>query len=207
MKDKISVVMFDLGRVLMHIDFDAFPNALGLYTEEERKPYKLPIGKLWKVHETGKMTTDGFLDTLFVIFDGRFTKEKILEAWDRIIVEDNASIVPFVRRVQKRYRTAILSNTSPSHWKKVMAISSLALSIPAAFTSFDIGAMKPDPAAYIHLVKALGVLPHEILFIDDLKENIDGAIACGLKGIVYTDPESLERDAGEYLQLGDETVL
>jgi putative hydrolase of the HAD superfamily len=207
MKDKNSVVMFDLGRVLMHIDFDAFPNALGLKTEEERKPYKLPIGKLWKVHETGKMTTDEFLDTLFVIFDGRFAKEKILEAWDRIIVEDNASIVPFVRRVQKRYRTAILSNTSPSHWKKVMAISSLARSIPAAFTSFDIGAMKPDPAAYNHVIKALNVAPQEILFIDDLKENIDGAVACGLKGIVYTDPASLERDAGKHIQLGDETVL
>lgn len=199
--------MFDLGRVLMHIDFDAFPNTLGLYTEETRKPYQLSIGKLWKVHETGKMTTDEFLDSLYVIFEGRFTKEKILEAWDGIIVEDNVSIVPFVRRVQKRYRTAILSNTSPSHWKKVMAISSLARSIPAAFTSFDIGAMKPDPAAYRHAVKALGVLPHEILFIDDLKENIDGAIACGMKGIVYTDPASLERNAGEFLQLGDESVL
>ena len=199
MKDKISVVMFDLGRVLMHIDFDAFPNALGLTTEAQRAPYKPAIAPLWIAHETGKMSTEEFLDALFVIFVGKYSKSQILDAWDSIIVSDNDQIIPFVRRVQERYRTTILSNTSPSHWKKVLRISPLVKSFPDAFTSFDIGAMKPDPASYRHVAASLNVPPHEILFIDDLKENIDGAIACNMQGIVYTDVPSLLNAAEKYL--------
>lgn len=199
MSESISVVMFDLGRVLMHIDFNAFPNALGLTTEAQRAPYRTAIAPLWKVHETGKMSTEEFLDALFVIFEGIYSKSQILDAWDSIIVGDNDEIVPFVRRVQERYRTTILSNTSPSHWKKVLRISPLVRSFPDAFTSFDIGAMKPDPAAYRHVAASLNIPTHEILFIDDLKENIDGAIACGMQGIVYTDVPSLLNAAEKYL--------
>ena len=194
MNSKNKVILFDLGRVLMHIDFNAFPNGLGLFTEEQRTPYKIPTGKLWRMYETGKMTTEEFLEALYVIFECKFTKERILEAWNGIIVRDNEEIVPFVRKIQQKYLTAILSNTSPSHWEKVLKVSPLAKSIPHHFTSFNIGAMKPARIVYYYVASALQVSPEEILFLDDLKENIDGAIACGMKGIVYTTVSELEKE-------------
>ena len=194
MDKEIKVILFDLGRVLMHIDFDAFPNGLGLLTEEQRAPYRVPTRKLWRLYETGKLSTDEFLESLDHIFDRKFSKEHILEAWNRIIVRDNEDIVSFVRAVQKQFRTAILSNTSPSHWEKVLQISPLVRSIPHHFTSFGIGVMKPDPLAYRHVADTLRVQPHEILFIDDLQENVDGAIKVGLKGVVYKSIDSLPDD-------------
>ncbi|MBI2428717.1 MAG: HAD family phosphatase [Ignavibacteriales bacterium] len=198
MNNEIKVVLFDLGRVLMHIDFDAFPNGLGLFTEEQRAPYQIPTAKLWRAYETGKMTTDDFLESLYNIFDYKFSKRQILEAWNGIIVRDNEKIVPFVQEVQKKYRTAILSNTSPSHWEKVLHISLLVRSIPHHFTSFGIGAMKPDPMVYHHVADSLLVQPHEILFIDDLQENVKGAVTVGMKGIVYKGIDSLH---GENLHI------
>jgi hypothetical protein len=41
----VKVILFDLGRVLMHIDFDAFPNKLGLTTKEHRAPYEMVVKK------------------------------------------------------------------------------------------------------------------------------------------------------------------
>lgn len=191
MNKEIKVILFDLGRVLMHIDFDAFPNGLGLLTEEQRAPYRIPTAKLWRLHETGKMSTDEFLESLYHIFDRKFSKERILEAWNGIIVRDNNEIVPFVHKVQRQYRTAILSNTSPSHWKKVIHISPLVRSIPHHFTSFGIGAMKPDPLVYRYVADALNVQPREIFFIDDLRENVEGAVKVGMQAIVYTGIDSL----------------
>lgn len=196
MDKKIKVILFDLGRVLMHIDFDAFPNELGLMTDEQRAPYLVPTGKLWRLYETGKMSTDEFLESLYLIFDRRFSKEHILKAWNEIIVRDNEEIVPFVREVQKKYRTAILSNTSPSHWEKALHISPLVRSIQHHFTSFGIGAMKPDSKVYLHVAHTLGVQPYEVLFIDDLQENVEGARKTGMKGIVYKEIDSLR---GEFL--------
>ncbi len=191
MDKKIKVILFDLGRVLMHIDFDAFPNGLGLLTEEQRAPYQMPTAKLWRLYETGKMSTDEFLESVFHIFNRKYSKAQILEAWNGIIVRDNEDIIQFVQEVQKKYLTAILSNTSPSHWEKVLQISPLVRSIPHHFTSFSIGAMKPDHVVYDLVASTLKVLPSEILFIDDLQENVAGAVEAGMVGIVYKDIDSL----------------
>lgn len=198
MKKEIKVILFDLGRVLMHIDFNAFPNGLGLFTEDQRAPYQIPTAKLWRAYETGKMTTEEFLESLYNIFDRKFSKKEILEAWNGIIVRDNEEIIPFVHEVQKKYLTAILSNTSPSHWDKVLHISPLVRSIPYRYTSFDIGAMKPDRVVYDYVSANLKVLPSEIIFIDDLYENVEGAMSAGMKGIVYKGIESLH---GEFLHI------
>lgn len=194
MNRSVKAVVFDLGRVLMHIDFDAFPRTLGLHTEEERAPYRGPTGPVWKEYETGAVTTDAFLEKLFIIFGKRYSKEKILEGWNNIIVRDNEEIIPFVHEIQKKYTTAILSNTSASHWNKVMQISKIVPFIPHHFTSFGIGAMKPDPVVYGHVARTLRLEPQEILFIDDIKENIDGALLFGMHGIVFTNARQLEDD-------------
>ena len=200
MNNDIKIILFDLGRVLMHIDFDAFPNALGLFTEEQRTPYRPATAKLWRLYETGKMSTGEFLESQYAIFDGRYSKEKILDAWNAIIVDDNTEIVPLVQKVQKKYTTAILSNTSESHWEKAMRISPLIRSFPHAFTSFQLGAMKPDCVVYEKVCTSLNVQPHEILFIDDLKENVDSAIAAGVKGVVFRGATDIELQLKNYLK-------
>jgi glucose-1-phosphatase len=43
--------------------------------------------------------------------------------------------------------------------------------------------VKPDAAAYDHVVKAIGTPAERIIFFDDLAENIDGARAYGLTAI------------------------
>jgi epoxide hydrolase-like predicted phosphatase len=192
-----KVVLFDLGRVLMHIDFDAFPNGLGLTTPESRAPYDAPLKPFIRLYEEGKMTTEEFLDGLYAIFDCRFPQEQILESFNDIIVEDNTSILPFVNAVRSQYDVAILSNTCACHWDKVRHLSSVVKLFPHVFTSFELGVMKPDRRVYDAVCASLNVAPHEVLFIDDLAENVHGAVSAGMHGIIYTSAEQLEKDFSE----------
>ncbi|NUN69926.1 MAG: HAD family phosphatase [Bacteroidetes bacterium] len=189
-----SVVLFDLGRVLMHIDFDAFPNGLGLTAPEQRAPYEASLKPFIRLYEEGKMTTEEFLDGLYAIFDCRFPKEQILESFNDIIVEDNAAIVPFVMQMRSHYRIAVLSNTCDCHWEKVRHLSSVLKLFPHLFTSFELGAMKPDPSVYAAVCSSLNVAPNTVLFIDDLEENVRGAAEYGMHGIVYRSAEQLTSD-------------
>src|SRR5437588_238105 len=59
------------------------------------------------------------------------------------------------------------------------------------FLSSIIGLRKPDAAAYDHVVKAIGVPAHRIVFFDDLAENIEGAQARGLTAVHVTSPEDV----------------
>jgi putative hydrolase of the HAD superfamily len=194
-----TIVLFDMGRVLVTIDFDAFPNALGLFSKEERMKYAPAAMKMEHLYECGKISTQEFLDAQFEIFEKRFSREQLLSAYNEIIVEENSTIIPLVKKIQQHYRTALLSNTSETHWEKSLAIAPILQTIPNKFTSFQIGAMKPAPIVYETVIQSLGVDASSILFIDDVQENIDGAKALGMNGILYTTVEKLEEEINQML--------
>jgi putative hydrolase of the HAD superfamily len=53
------------------------------------------------------------------------------------------------------------------------------------------GARKPDPQAFLVAAQRLGVRPDEVVFLDDLMANIDGARAVGMTGVLV-DPINKE---------------
>lgn len=57
--------------------------------------------------------------------------------------------------------------------------------------SYRLRIAKPDPAIYRYALGQLGVAPDEVLFIDDRGENVDAAVASGMKGLVFTTVEQL----------------
>ncbi|MCU1412492.1 MAG: hydrolase [Rhodoglobus sp.] len=58
--------------------------------------------------------------------------------------------------------------------------------------SHEVGVEKPDPAVYRLTEERLGVLPHEIVFLDDRAGAVEGARAAGWHGLLHTStPESI----------------
>jgi putative hydrolase of the HAD superfamily len=57
--------------------------------------------------------------------------------------------------------------------------------------SARIGAVKPEPAAFTAALDAMSLEPWQVVFIDDRQENVEGAIACGLRAILFTDATQL----------------
>ena len=55
------------------------------------------------------------------------------------------------------------------------------------------GILKPDPAIYQVLLDRNGLIASDCIFIDDSQANIDAAIALGIDGILFTEPEDLAR--------------
>lgn len=193
--NEIKVVLFDLGRVLMHIDFEAFPKGLGMSSLEMQQRFDTKtIQKNVRAYETGMLTTDQFLHSLVELFHRQFSREQILTAFNDIIIEDNQEIIPFVEEVRSRYHIVVLSNTCACHWEKVERVSSLIKIFPDLFTSFQLGAMKPDATVYSAVCSTLKVKPSDVVFIDDLGENVEGARNCGMKGIVFFNTSQLQSD-------------
>src|SRR5450759_3315552 len=184
----LSVIVFDLGRVLIDLDFDAFPRLLGFGRSHASPFVKSSIERLAIQYETGKITTEQFFNSLGEILHDKFRREELLNAWNAIIGEENSVIAPIVDAVQLRYKTAILSNTSPTHFHKALDTSPILRKFSKLYLSYEIGAMKPDLAVYRHVIENLNVDPSTILFIDDISENIIAAQQCGMVGVLFTDP-------------------
>jgi putative hydrolase of the HAD superfamily len=79
-------------------------------------------------------------------------------------------------------RTACLSNTNAHHWEQ-LDTSEAFRRIQVRHASHVMGLVKPDQRIYRAFEAATGVAPQEIVFFDDLAENISAARACGWNAV------------------------
>lgn len=66
--------------------------------------------------------------------------------------------------------------------------------------SSEVKQIKPDIAIYQTLCDAFNLNPQECLFADDKQKNIDGAVAAGMSGILFTSATSYETQLREILK-------
>ena len=57
----------------------------------------------------------------------------------------------------------------------------------AVVISGDVGLHKPQPEIYLLACERLGVEPGDCVFVDDLRENCEGAEAVGMTAILHRD--------------------
>ncbi|OGR51711.1 MAG: hypothetical protein A2049_10440 [Elusimicrobia bacterium GWA2_62_23] len=65
------------------------------------------------------------------------------------------------------------------------------------FYSYQIGFTKREAGSFAHVVRALGVPPRELLFIDDSKRFVDMAATVGIRGILFENSQKLQSDLDE----------
>jgi FMN phosphatase YigB (HAD superfamily) len=83
-----------------------------------------------------------------------------------------------------RTRAGVLSNTDPVHAEFIRSTAPFAARIERWVLSFEVHAMKPEPAIYEAALAAFaGVGAERVLFLDDRPENVAGARALGMDAV------------------------
>jgi phosphoserine phosphatase len=79
---------------------------------------------------------------------------------------------------------ALVTNGASCLQREKLAASGLADRFDAIVVSGDLGRGKPDPAIFVHAVRALGGEPGDAVMVgDNLAKDIDGALAAGLRAV------------------------
>ena len=87
---------------------------------------------------------------------------------------------------QQGVALGLLSNFS-TDLRSMLGVQDLLRRFDHIAISAEIGAMKPDAAAYEAILGMLALPAPACVFIDDLPENVDAARALGMHGIVFED--------------------
>jgi len=95
-------------------------------------------------------------------------------------------------------RTGILSNTEKPA-RPIMQRDSYRIFDPVVL-SWQVGAAKPQRRIFEALIETLRLNPQEILLIDDVEANIAAAEDLGLRGLLFTDAETLKKDLASLLR-------
>ncbi len=187
-------VLFDLGNVLVHIDPPAFTRSLGINDEEARERYREKIIGLVTEYERGLFDTSEYLDRMSKLFDNSYDKDRIESAMNRVIADPLDGMEELVRAVSETSSVALVSNTNQLHFeyslKKIPALRF----IQKYFLSYEMKTAKPSQAYYARVLNELNTHQSEIIFIDDLIENIQGAESAGMIGIRFENTSLLKEE-------------
>lgn len=95
---------------------------------------------------------------------------------------------------QHGFGTLIISNMAEPTYQNLIAKQQWVQHFDAVIISGIIGINKPDRRIFKHAVEAMSLDAAEILFLDDLSHNVEGAQAAGLHALLFSDTRTLAKD-------------
>lgn len=114
----------------------------------------------------------------------------------------NEPLSQYIRTTLKpRYKIAMLSNIGRGWIQNFFDEHQLHDLFDTVVLSGDEGVVKPHPQVFELVAERLELEIEECLMVDDLPENIAGADAAGMKGIVYGNLRDLTQDFNKRLGL------
>jgi putative hydrolase of the HAD superfamily len=189
------LVCFDLGRVLVRIcgSLEEACRAAGLSTAiavPDREAQKAFSAHLF-AFERGELATHAFVAELTTHL-GRPAHEAAatLDAW--LLGVYPGAVALLDELAAQGHATACLSNTNARHWELMSAWQDdarLFSRLGRRYASHELGLRKPDAAIYAEVERRSGVAPAEILFFDDLEDNIAAARARGWQAVLVRSRE------------------
>ena len=186
----IKNIIFDLGKVLLNLDFEASIKAfqkLGLNKNvlDNQQAYSDPV---FYELEVGKVSPKEFCSRVRKVLNNPdVTDLQIEDAWYAMILDIPASRVKVVQELSKNYNVYLFSNTNQIHIERLHRKfkTEHGIDFPSLFVkdyySHEIHERKPDLSSYQKVIELSGIKPEESIFIDDLEKNIIGAQQSGLQ--------------------------
>jgi HAD superfamily hydrolase (TIGR01509 family) len=172
---KIKAVAFDIGHVVLDADLDKQIKVMGI-----QEPWQT-IAQ-WQVHwdfETGKITTDNFCEAIRERFQLSKTNEEILKSWKAIILGFIAGMEEVLGALSKKVPIVAITNTNAPHFEIFHTLPAFK-NFQHIFASHLLGHRKPTKEIFSHVLGTLGIQANELLFFDDLPENVEAAKKIGI---------------------------
>jgi glucose-1-phosphatase len=193
---KYSVIVFDLGKVLIPYDYNIALERLEKIERGFGVNYLNHYKANYETHrqfERGDISEDEYLNKIMIVFDGRVDKNTFKKIYSEIFTvnEDVAALLP---KLKKNYKLILLSNTNSIHRKYGWKHYDFLKYFDKLILSYEVKAVKPEEKIYRSVEKASKRSPHEHIFIDDVTEYVDAAINCGWDGIQFTSYNNLIKE-------------
>ena len=194
-KNEIKAIIFDLGNVLIKVDFDRMlinqiKESIGGTALEVMEAAYNDI--LFRQFCTGMIDSLKFYEELSKRYNLNMSFEKFKEKWCNIF-ELIDGMPELLTELGKKFKIGLLSDTDPIHWQFVLDNYPFLRSIKNPTLSFETGYMKPNPELYQIAAGNVNHSVEECLFIDDRLINVEGAQKAGMKAVEYLNAEQLKK--------------
>lgn len=200
----IKNIIFDLGNVLVNVEYERFINKLlsaGVTEETYSNFFKGGNYRLLG-YESGEISSEEFISKCLTGLNLKMERNDFANAFNDMFSE----IIPMKSLVKKlteesKYDLFLLSNTSPLHFEYIKKKYDYVNLLNKFALSYELKSLKPDDIIYERTIEYLDIAPEESVFIDDLMENCEAANKFGINTICYDkiDHAKFEKEFGKML--------
>ena len=193
MDKKVRNIIFDLGGVLVDLDFKAAINGLQEAGFANVKEQLLAFDRegIFQKFELGEMNADEFRAAIRENSTVTLTDEEVDALWNLMMLEVPREKLELILELRGKYMVYLLSNTNSIHWDYVCknAFNYRGFRVEdyfeETFLSYEMHLAKPDKAIFEKVLHDANLLPEETLFIDDSEANCKAAEEVGIHAHHY----------------------
>ena len=195
----IKNIIFDLGGVILNINFQRTENAFADLGFADFRQYmtQFHITPFFEDYETGKIDDAAFIKGIQEIAGKPLAEQDIIHAWDALLLDFPPDRIELLEKLKKHYRIFLLSNTNSLHHtvfqEKLYAETGKRLEdiFEKTYFSHAVHLRKPHAAIYQLVLDENNLNPAETLFIDDTASNFSGAEEIGIQTFYLEPPMTI----------------
>lgn len=195
-----KTVIFDLGGVLVHLDWDKVCGRLqelsGLAVDKVR--HEVINGPIVRSVMQGLLNPRAYQEALCDKLGIGLPYNEFVDIWNGLL-SANEAIVPVVVQLKLGNRLVLASNTDPIHFAHADESFIVLRQFDHHFLSYEMGLLKPDPAFFHHVLLTLDSPAADCIFIDDRAENVEAARGIGITAIQFEGASQLQSDLNTVL--------
>jgi putative hydrolase of the HAD superfamily len=177
----VRVLLFDVGGVLVELrGVEIILGWLGNRLTAEQLWHRWLQSVPVRQFETGRIDAPAFAAAVIDEFQLAVGPQEFLDSFVGWPTGLYPGTLELLAKIPRRYRLALLSNSNPLHWPRVLDEMKLGPAIEHHFVSHLMGRIKPDRDAFEHVLESLSCKPDDVLFFDDNGLNIETARSLGM---------------------------
>jgi len=194
-----SLVCFDLGGVLVRIcrSWAESCAAAGVELREAEHFVAEATVRARRAladrYQLGQISVGEYLQGTHELIRGLYSLAELERVHAAVLLGEYPGVSELVARLNttRGVATACLSNTNHAHWQQLLSDPRTPVlhALGARLASHLLGCAKPDVAIYERAQEELGRSGAEILFFDDLAENVAAAQRAGWRAVLI-DPHA-----------------
>lgn len=191
MTAKVQALLFDLGGVVLDVDFHrAFEHwqpVSRLSLEEIKAGFRFDAA--YQQHERGEISAAQYFSHLSNTLQLQEGHARVAEGWNAILVGEISETLAMIQSARSQLPCYAFTNSNTAHqaaWS--VMFPAVIQAFDRIFVSSDMGCRKPERRAFDHIARELKLPASAILFFDDLAENVAGAHAAGLQAVHVRGP-------------------
>jgi putative hydrolase of the HAD superfamily len=175
--------LFDVGKVLLDFDFEKSLENLLAGPDERAKLDRLLADK--DAFERGDIPVDAYIRQALAALDPSITADRFIAAWRAIFIPNLPMWQTVERLATEGHRLFLFSNTNSIHCPWFLENFEVFRHFQGGTYSFEVGAIKPEPAIYQAAIARHELVPTQTCYIDDLPANIATGRRFGLRCHTY----------------------